>query len=122
MGLVLFPMRGIAPMILNLLFVLGQLLLHFSDHRVHGSGQIFVVRMSDHVVLMFGVDDDFDPFFFGVRILLKIDRDFDHFDAIVIVEQLFHLFLDVCLFGIRNMSMSGRDFNLHPGASNQFKG
>ena len=61
-------------MLLDFLFILPQLLFQLVDHAVDGRHEFAVGLFGHEVVLMFGVDAEFD---FRVRRVLKIDRKFD---------------------------------------------
>jgi hypothetical protein len=96
-------------MVLQLLFVLPYLLLHFVKCSVEGRADLVSFGSSDKIVLVFGVDKDFNRGFF----VFEIDRYVDFCDAFKISEQLFGFGRDVLMCFGANGAVSTRDFNLH---------
>jgi hypothetical protein len=100
----------IAPVILDFFLVPVDLGFDTIDHQVHGRQEFFVTVARHKVVLVFGIDLDFNVL---ENLVLKIHRDFDHGDPVEIMEKLFRFFPYLILMLFTQVPMSGGDFDLH---------
>lgn len=96
-------------MVLQLFLVLPYLLLHFVKRSVEGRADLVSFGRRDKIVLVFGVDKNFNSGFF----VLEIDCYVDFSDALKIGEQLFGFSRDVLTCFGANGAVSTRDVNIH---------
>lgn len=97
-------------MFLDFLFISMDLLLDSIDSHIDRCEQIGMLILCDKVVLMFGIDFDFD---FLETFVVQIHRDFDHGDAIEVMEEFFRFSLNLCLMFFSEMPVTGRYSDLH---------
>lgn len=97
-------------MFLNFLFVAVDLLLDPIDGRVYRREKFPVVILGDKIVLVLGIDFDFDLL---DALVAYIDGDLNHGDAIEEMKELFGFRLDLRLMIFAEVPMTGGDFDLH---------
>jgi hypothetical protein len=104
--------RRVAAVILNLLFMVCDLLLHMghgSRERMH---HINVFVAANELAIMFGGCDNLH-FQFAIAFFVEIDRDLNHGQSVEEVEKFFSLLRELLLDGVVQLPVSGGDFHLH---------
>ncbi len=96
-------------MILQLFFVLPNLLLHLMKGCVKRDADVVTLRGRDKIVLMFRVDKNFNSYLF----MLKVDGNADLGNSLEKGEQLLSFRRDVLMCFGTNGAVAARDFNLH---------
>ncbi len=96
-------------MILDLLFVLPNLLLHLVQRQIKRDRRLISGLSRDQVMAMFGVYEDFNRLF----PVVKIDRDPNRSDSPEIGQKFFDLLRHVIVSTLTDASVSAGDGNLH---------
>ncbi len=96
-------------MILQLFFVLPNLLIHLVESGIKRGADVVAFRGRDKIVLMFRVDKNFNSHLF----VLKVNGDADFGHSLEKSEQLLGFRRDVLMCFGTNGAVATRDFNLH---------